>query len=58
MESEEEAGGGEIFRERKRLGQTKMVATVECINITSFEQSWRTLARSKAAVIFFQEHTR
>ena len=40
----------------KRLGQTKMVATVECINVTSFEQSWRTLARSKAAVMFFQEH--
>ena len=55
-ESEEEAGGGDIFRERKRLGQIDMVATVECINVTSFEQSWRTLAKSKAAVIFFQEH--
>ena len=29
---------------------------MECIHATSFEQSSRTLARSKAAVIFFQEH--
>ena len=52
--SEDDTGGGEIFRERKKLGHLKTVATIECINVTSFEKSWRVLAKSKAAVIFFQ----
>ena len=56
MQSENEQSGGRIHRQRKALGEEEMVLMTEVINITSFEKNKEALIRSKAKVIFFQEH--
>ena len=56
IQSENEASGGRIHRERQILGEIENTLMAEVVNITSFDQNKEPLLESKAKVIFFQEH--
>ena len=56
VHSENEGNGGRIHRERQVLGEAENIVMAEVVNITSFDQNKEALIRSKAKVVFVQEH--
>ena len=45
-----------MIRKRRRTGRTAEFLTCECINVTSLETQLDAIIRSKADIVFFQEH--
>ena len=57
IESEVENCRGRICKERGVEGKGEEYAIMENINVTSLDQNKEALIKSKAKVIFSQEHT-